>query len=91
MSTKYQPGDQVVVRSDLSEHNLYYMENSATADTFVDSMLDFAGKTVTIEGVNSAGKYNIVGDGFNWTDEMFEGLANDLGFEPSEFNLEVLL
>ena len=69
--TKYQVGDKVVVRADLRIGRFY------GADTFVASMSDFMGTSVTISKVLGEGMYNIEEDtGYRWTDEMFVDLAD---------------
>lgn len=70
--TKYKVGDVVKVRDDLETGKKYYMKSGFEHDSVVDSMLTFRGKSVTIESITSTGKYSIVGDCYNWTDEMFE-------------------
>lgn len=73
---KYKVGDKVVVRKDLVEHESYYMEDGLTRDSAVSEMMGHCGKVVTICEITESGKYQI-GDGWNWTDEMFECLANE--------------
>jgi hypothetical protein len=73
---KYGVGDKVKVRSDLELDRRYYNE-TGEHDSFVDSMAAFRGKNVVIERITGSGKYNIVGDRMNWTDEMFEGLVKE--------------
>jgi hypothetical protein len=48
------------------------MEDGAS-DTVVPEMMALCGTVVTI--TRAAGKYRIAEDSWNWTDEMFEGLA----------------
>lgn len=75
---RYQIGDKVRVRADL-ERKTYYMADGVTGDVAIPSMVEWAGKVVTIKAYDDD-KYRIEEVAFNWTDEMFEGLAN----EPSE-------
>ena len=69
---KYKVGDKVRVRSDL-EVNMDY-----GPQTFVREMSQYIGKVVTISETYS-NRYNIKEDEdeWYWTDEMFEGLAED--------------
>lgn len=75
--TQYNVGDKVTVRSDLLIGEQYAMENSDTYDTFIDEMVYFLGKEVTIaeiEEYDGELEYLIEEDGqeCSWTDEMFE-------------------
>ena len=76
---KYKVGDKVIVGEDLIKHRDYYMEKSDRHDVVTDAMLKFRGKTVTIIRTTTLGEYKISEDGaeWNWTDEMFSGLANE--------------
>lgn len=73
MNTKYKVGDKVRVRSDLKEWETYRNKNNAMTDIVTESMLNFAGKVVTIDEINND-KYIIREDHEHWcwTDEMFE-------------------
>lgn len=73
---KYKVGDRVVVRSDLQVGKTYCMADGITRDGFVDNMERFRGHVVTIRCVDS--KYRISEYGYNWTDEMFEGLVDEM-------------
>lgn len=76
---RYKKGDRVVVRDDLVEDESYCMyDNSYNMNTVTYSMLEFCGKTVTINDVYS--QYEIKEDmhGFGWTDEMFVGLEEEV-------------
>lgn len=76
---KYKPGDKVRVRADLSPSIDYKMENSDATDTAVGRMLKYKGKVVTIEEINKlTKKYILKETGGHWTDEMFEGLAEEI-------------
>lgn len=70
IGSKYKVGDRVVVRSDL-------VTGKCGADSVVGNMLRQAGKTVTIAAINVENPtvYSIKEDSWNWTNEMFEGLA----------------
>lgn len=80
---KYKVGDKVRVRSDLERYDStgkikqYCMEDGKH-NTVVDDMLNLAGKIVTIESYD--GQYCIEESSWHWTDEMFEGLAEELEF-----------
>ena len=67
---KYKVGDKVRVRKDLNE-GMTYNEVAVTTP-----MTDKAGDIVTISAV-SRGYYHIAEYGCCWTDEMFEGLAEE--------------
>ena len=69
-STKYQPGDIVIVRSDL-RIGYYKMESGGDPMRVTDQMLTKRGKKVKIKSVTKSGKYMIEGSIFPWTDEMF--------------------
>ena len=78
----YKEGDKVKVRSDLNVGDSYYSRDGKTYDSFVYDMKPFAGKIVTIKYVHHDGyKYHIEGCSYNWTDDMFEGKADE--FEAS--------
>lgn len=65
---KYKVGDKVKVRSDLKTSELY------GSLCVLDEMIKK--KTVTIASVHD-GYYKVVEDDYEWTDEMFEGLAEE--------------
>ena len=80
-NTKYLPGDRVVVRADLT-NDAYTMSDGFTRIATVESMIDLAGKTVTISKIdNSFGNdrlaYRIQENPCYWVDEMFAGKAYD--------------
>ena len=78
----YKAGDKVKVRSDLNVGASYYSRDGKTNDSFVYDMKRFAGKIVTIKYVHHDGyKYHIEDCSYNWTDDMFEGKADE--FEAS--------
>lgn len=67
---KYKVGDKVRVRTDIVEYSEY------GGELFLGGMKQFVGKVVTINRLIND-KYIIREDnGYKWTDEMFEGLAN---------------
>lgn len=66
---KYKVGDKVRIRKDLSVNLDCY-------PGVVEEMVDKVGDVVTIDAVNDK-YYRIVGNEWYWTDEMFEGLADD--------------
>lgn len=71
---KYKVGDKVRVRKDLERMKVY------GGNLTYDSMTFFRGRIVTIAEDNCVGDvYTIKEDGSRsvWTDEMFEGLANE--------------
>lgn len=67
---KYKIGDRVKVRSDLTSSKLY------DGYGVVNKMIRKRKKIVTITVVH-VGYYEINEDTFCWTDQMFEGLAED--------------
>lgn len=73
--TKYNIGDKVRVRTDLSKGIRYYMADKSISEYVVDKMMKFAGKIVTI--TRAGIKYGIEECGWSWTDEMFEGKVNE--------------
>ena len=82
-NTRYLPGDRVIIRPDL-EYRTYSMSNGKDAIIATSSMVNLAGKTVTISLVdvctfkpNRPIMYRIKECGGFWTDEMFIGRANE--------------
>ena len=71
---KYKVGDKVRIRRDLSVNYDCY-------PGVIEEMANKAGDVVTIDAVNigtiDGDYYEIVDNEWYWTDEMFEGLAND--------------
>lgn len=74
---KYKIGDKVRVRDDLRLEEVYKMDNGTDYDSVVFEMLKLKGKEATILTYTDSSKYLISEDGgcWNWTDEMFLGLA----------------
>ena len=69
---KYKVGDKVRVRKDLVIDSNYGRED------FVEEMKSFIGKVVTISKVIDEEYMILEDDGdYAWTEEMFEGLANE--------------
>ena len=68
---KYKIGDRVKIREDLEENKKYGCQ------IFVDSMCEVRGLTLTIDRVNDNDTYRMKEIGYNWTDEMIEGLAEE--------------
>lgn len=67
---KYEAGDKVKVRSDLEKNKGYGGWYAS------ESMVKMRGEIVTIRGVGSSA-YELEENDLMWTDEMFEGLAED--------------
>ena len=65
----------MLVRHDLKRDTPYWMDDHRYRDSAVPEMTEFGGCVVTIAGVGA--KYRIEECGYNWTDEMFSGLAPD--------------
>lgn len=68
---KYKIGDRVKIREDLKENEKY------GSQIFVDSMCKMIGLTLTIDRVNDNDTYRMKEIGYNWTEEMIEGLAEE--------------
>ena len=76
---KYKVGDKVVVRSDLDEDTEYYMDDKCDYWYAHPSMMEYAGKVVTI--LESDATYYYVketGEDCSWSCEMFSGLTKDV-------------
>ena len=71
---RYKVGDKVRVRSDL-QNAVMYGVLCATYEMLKE-------KIVTIKSVHD-GYYKVVEDDYKWTDEMFEGLAEELTAEEA--------
>lgn len=71
---RYKVGDKVRVRSDL-ENAVMYGVLCATYEMLKE-------KIVTIKSVHD-GYYKVVEDDYKWTEEMFEGLAEELTAEET--------
>ena len=83
--TKYQPGDVVRIRSDLSRDTDYFNECSGRNDggcDVVDDMIDQGGQFRTIRCIhdyeNGIFRYELLEDEghWSWTDEMFVGFSS---------------
>lgn len=74
---RYKVGDKVRVRKDLKEQMGYGCQR------FVDSMKKQMGKIVTISNVVDDRYYYIQEDNYNWTDEMFEPVEDELTAEEA--------
>lgn len=87
---KYQIGDMVVIRSDLEENEIYYMDDRSASNTVNYKMIAIGGTVHEITGTYY-GQYRIADDNGNWfwTDEMFDGFAIEHEDE-NEFNDEML-
>lgn len=68
---KYKIGDRVKIREDLELNEKY------GAHYFVDTMSEMRGLTLTIDEVYDDGTYRVKEIGYNWTEEMIEGLAEE--------------
>lgn len=88
MDYKYQPGQAVIVRSDLkNDCTRYYMESGpksgdANIDVTLTMIEDYSGDIVHIARCTSGGFYKIKEDNeeWIWTDEMFVGPVMGLKF-----------
>lgn len=79
---KYKPGDRVRVIKNPKRRKSYYMADGQQSNVFNELMMDFAGKVVTIESITVGLEYTIREFSYYWTDEMFEGLADEPKPEP---------
>ena len=68
---KYKIGDRVKIREDLK------VDEQCGAYYFVDSMYEMRGLTLTIDKVYADGTYRMKEIGYNWTEEMIEGLSEE--------------
>ena len=84
--TKYHKGDIVVIRADLNQEDNYFMQsgplnssNEYSSDIATNDMCELRGQKITIDYLSSGlfGGKKYRAKGRWWTDEMFEGLAND--------------
>ena len=92
----YHKGDKVIVREDLVALRSYRFHGFDSDVIFVSSMSKYKGQTVTIKSQPRPGHgYHIKEDGglWNWSDDMFLGLASDIDLSPIDENdlMEVLL
>lgn len=62
---KYKVGDKVRVRTDLQVGERY------GSNVFVDEMEKYLGRTLIINSCYDNNSYSVVGNFWNWTDEMF--------------------
>lgn len=75
---KYQVGDRVRIRKDLTEDTRYYMENSSVFWIAIDSMVKLVGEIVTIRDLRWEGDgYYINESVCIWTDGMFEPMEDE--------------
>lgn len=76
--TGFRPVDRVKVRSDLSESKTYRMLGGKHyTDTVNPTMLEYAGKIVTIASIDRTSHYYLKECRHNWVDEMFDGLESE--------------
>lgn len=68
---KYKIGDRVKIREDLEVNEKY------GAHYFVDTMSEMRGLTLTIDEEYDDGTYRMREMGYNWTEEMIEGLSEE--------------
>lgn len=87
----YQPGDTVLVRSDLSEYTTYDTDSKLRHVGAIPSMVPFAGSFVTIKYAatdSDDGCYKIEEDGGNWwwCDGMFVPVkAKEISVDESDW------
>ena len=81
---KYKVGDKVKIKKDLIINEKYGLQY------FVDAMWGMRGMTLTIDKYDG-NSYRMKEIGYNWTDEMIEGLAEEnIDGELLNFALEKL-
>lgn len=74
---RYRIGDRVRIRYDLMDGPIYHMfDDPNNHNTANRDMVKHAGQIVTISDINF-GQYLLDELSFYWTDEMFDGLADD--------------
>lgn len=81
---KYKVGDKVIVSEDIrDDDSLYHMENGRGDGMFaIEPMVELRGKVVTIAYADEDGYYiKEDGEEYQWTDEMFSGLAHSLKYK----------
>ena len=80
----YSVGDRVVVRPDLNlddDYRMFFWDGTPDKEDTncaVSEMVRRAGQVVTIERAECGSHYRIEEDTWNWTDEMFLGLEEEL-------------
>lgn len=79
-----QPGDTVMVRNDLVDGGIYYMDDNSSRNTFVMHMKPYLGKMVTIDKVNNQYKIKEDGGEWSWTDGMFESVNDVVELDVAE-------
>jgi len=80
MPLLYQPGDRVIVRSDLRNNERYHMDGDPHIWMYTnEEMRRLAGEVVTIKGRHNCNEdiYSVEGSPWGWTDEMFVGYADE--------------
>lgn len=76
---KYKVGDKVIVKSlDWYNQNKDAYGNVNVPCTFVRDMCRFCGKVVTIRSVGFSSYYIEESHSYSWSDEMFEGLEEEM-------------
>ena len=76
---KYKVGDKVVVKSlDWYKENKNTYGDVPVPCCFVRAMSKYCGKIVTIERVDRSAYVIAENRGYSWSDEMFEGLAEEM-------------
>lgn len=85
----YSVGDRVVVRPDLNLDEDYCMflpdgtPNEDSSNCAVSDMVRLAGQVVTISRAQSGYHYLVEECSWNWTDEMFLGLEEEILYNES--------
>ena len=85
----YSVGDRVVVRPDLNlddDYSMFFPDGTPNEDDSncaVSDMVRLAGKVVTIERAKCGSHYRVEESTWNWTDEMFLGLEEEILYKES--------
>lgn len=80
MPLRYQPGDRVIVRSDLQVRKRYCMDDDFDNWMYAnEDMRQYSGEVVTIAGPHVCDRnvYAVEESPWKWTDEMFDGYADE--------------
>lgn len=87
---QYRIGDRVRIRYDLMNGPIYRMFDDPNINNTANrEMVKHAGQIVTISDINF-GQYLLDELRFYWTDEMFEGFADDADDAAFEFDPDKL-
>ena len=82
---KYKVGDKVIIRKDLNVFDTYDMEDTCSGDVCTEGMITLGGEIATIVRCSNTHEYYDIdlNKSYCWTDEMFEGFAEDQALETN--------